>query len=107
MVTLPRHRVQEVHLWCRFCAYYHFNTWNKGIAYLPGKIFDESRSSNLPCICRNIPHAVRPEYRKNLPVTALIQLRQEAGKAAYEAGVLEPYRSFEYQSSSSQSPSNN
>ena len=34
MVTLSRQRVQEVHLKCRFCAYQHFNTRNKGTIYI-------------------------------------------------------------------------
>ena len=96
MVTLPKQKVREVHLWCRFCAYYHFNTQNKGIAFVPGRISSEGRSPNLP-------HTERPEYRKNLSIVALMQLRHEAGRAAYEGGVLQPYCAFEYQSSNSQS----
>ena len=38
MVTLPRQRVQEVHLKCRFCAYQHFNTRSKGTIDIPGQI---------------------------------------------------------------------
>ena len=103
MVTLPKQKVREVHLWCRFWAYYHFNTQNKGIAFIPGRISSEGRSPNLPHTYRNIPHTERPEYGKNLSIVALTQLRREAGRAAYEGGVLEPYRAFEYQSSNSRS----
>ena len=102
MVTLPKQRVREVHLRCRFCACYHFNTWNKGIAFVPGKIFSKGKIPSLPRIYRNIPHE-RPQYGKNLSVVALLQLRQEATKAAYEEGILEPYRVFKYQSSNSAS----
>ena len=48
MVTLPKQRVREVHLQCRFCAHYHFNTQNKGIAFVPGKILSEGRTPSLP-----------------------------------------------------------
>ena len=103
MVTLPKQKVREVHLQCRFCTYYHFNTQNKGIAFVPGRISSEGRSPNLPCTYHNIPHTERPEYGKNLSIVVLMQLRCEAGRAAYKGGVLEPYRAFEYQSSNSQS----
>ena len=103
MVTLPKQKMREVHLRCRFCAYYHFNTQNKGIASVPGRISSEGRSPNLPRTYRNIPHTERLEYEKNLSIVALTQLRHEAGRAAYEGGVLEPYPAFEYQSSNSQS----
>ena len=103
MVTLPKQKVREVHLWCRFCAYYHFNTRNKGIAFVPGRISSEGRSPNLPHTYCNIPHTERPEYRTNLSIVALMQLRHEAGRATYEGGVLQPYHAFEYQSSNSQS----
>ena len=99
MVTLPKQRVREVHLQCRFCAHYHFNTQNKGIAFVPGKILSEGRTPNLPRIYHNIPHDERLQYRKNLSIVTLLQLRQEAARAAYEEGILEPYRVFEYQSS--------
>ena len=33
-------------------------------------------------------------------MVTLLQLRQEAARAAYEEGILEPYHAFEYQSSS-------
>ena len=103
MVMLPKQKVREVHLWCRFCAYYHFNTQNKGIAFVPGRIPSEGRSPNLPHTYRNIPHIERPEYEKYLPIVVLMQLRREASRATYEGGVLEPYRAFEYESSNSQS----
>ena len=103
MVKLPKQKVREVHLQCRFCAYYHFNTRNKGIAFVPGRISSERRSPNLPHTYRNIPHTERPEYGKNLSIVALTQLRHEAGRATYEGGVLEPYHAFEYQSSNSRS----
>ena len=101
MVTLPKQRVREVHLRCRFCAHYHFNTWNKGIAFVPGKILSEGKTPSLPRTYRNIPHDERPQCRRNLPVVALLQLRQEAARVAYEEGILELCRAFEYQSSSS------
>ena len=101
MVTLPKQRVREVHLRCRFCAHYHFNTQNKGIAFVPGKILSEGKTPNLPRTYRNILHNKRLQYRRNLPMVALLQLRQEAARAASEEGILEPYRAFEYQSSSS------
>ena len=101
MVTLPKQRVREVHLRCRFCAYYHFNTWNKGIAFVPGKILSEGKTPNLPRTYHNILHDERLRYGRNLPVVTLLQLRQEAAKAVYEEGILELYHAFEYQSSNS------
>ena len=101
MVTLRKQRVREVHLRCRFCAHYHFNTWNKGIAFVPGKILSEGKILSLPRTYRNIPHDKRPQYGRNLPVVALLQLRREAARAVYEEGILEPCCAFEYQSSSS------
>ena len=68
---------------------------------MPGKIFSEGRVPSLPRTYRNILHNERPRYGKNLSVVALLQLRQEAAKAAYKEGILEPYRVFEYQSSNS------
>ena len=73
------------------------------MAFVPGKIFSEERTPSLPCTYHNIPHNERPQYGKNLSVVALLQLREEAAKAAYEGGVLEPYHVFEYQSSNSSS----
>ena len=102
MVTLPKQKVREVHLQCWFCAHYHFNTQNKGIAFVPGRIPSEGRSPNLPRTYCNIPHTMILEYRRNHSIVALTQLRHEASRAAYEEGVLEPYRAFEYQSSNSQ-----
>ena len=101
MVTLPKQKVREVHLRCRFYAHYHFNTQNRGIAFVPGSIPSEGRSPNLPHTYRNIPHIERPEYGQNLSIVALTQLRGEASRATYEGGVLEPYRAFECQSSNS------
>ena len=75
MVTFPRQRVQEVHLKCRFCAYQHFNTRNKGT---------------------NIPHYARPAYGRNVPSYVLAQLRWEARRTAFEIGALNPDRCFEY-----------
>ena len=92
MVTLPKQKVREVHLRCRFCVHYHFNTRNKGIAFVPGKILSEGRTPNLPHTYCN---------GKNLSIVALLQLRQEAARAAYEEGILEPYHIFKYQSSNS------
>ena len=96
MVILPKQRVREVHLRCRFCAHYHFNTRNKGIAFLPGKILSEGRTPSLPHTYRNIPHNERPQYGENLSVVALLQLRREAAKVAYKEEILEPYCVFEY-----------
>ena len=101
MVTLPKQRVREVHLQRRFCAHYHFNTRNKGIAFVPGKILSEGRIPSLPRTYRNILHDERPQYGRNLSVVALPQLRREAARTAYEEGILEPYRAFEYQGSNS------
>ena len=100
-MVLCQNKRLEVHLWCRFCVHYHFNTRNKGIAFVPGKISSEGRSPNLPRTYRNIPHTKRLEYGRNLSIVALTQLRHEASRAAYEGGVLEPYRAFKYQSSNS------
>ena len=71
------------------------------MAFVPGKILSEGRSPNLPRTYHNIPHDKRPQYGRNLSITALLQLRQEAARAAYEEGILEPYRAFKYQSSNS------
>ena len=68
MVTLPKQRVREVHLRCRFCAHYHFNTQNKGIAFVPRKIFSEGGTPSLSHTYRDIPHNERPQYGKNLSV---------------------------------------
>ena len=68
---------------------------------MPGKVFSEEKTPNLPRTYRNIPHNERPQYGRNLPMVALSQLRQEAARAAYKERILEPYRTFEYQSSSS------
>ena len=103
MVTLPKQKVREVHLRCRFCAHYHFNTQNKGIVFVPGRIPSEGRPPNLPRTYHNIPHEERPEYGRNLSIEILIQLRREASRAVYEEGILEPYRAFDYQSSDSSS----
>ena len=70
---------------------------------MPGKIFSEGRVPSLPHTYRNIPHNQRLQYRRNLSVVTLLWLRQEAAKAAYEEGVLDLYRFFEYQSSNSSS----
>ena len=88
MVTLQKQKVREVHLWCRFCVHYHFNTQNKGIAFVPGRIPSEGRSPNLPHTYRNIPHITRPEYGRNLSIVALTQLRCEASKAAYWSHIV-------------------
>ena len=101
MVTLPKQKVREVHLWCRFYAHYHFNTRNRGIAFVPGKIFSEGRTPNLPRTYHNILHDERLQYGKNLSIVTLLQLRQEAAKVAYEEGILELYHDLEYQSSNS------
>ena len=66
---------------------------------MSGKILSEGRIPNLPRTYCNIPHDTRPQYGKNLSVVTLLQLRQEAARAAYEEGILQPYHVFEYQSS--------
>ena len=68
---------------------------------MPGKILSEGKTLNLPRTYHNILHNKRPQYGRNLPVVALLQLRREAARAVYEEGILEPYRIFEYQNSSS------
>ena len=68
---------------------------------MPGKILSEGKTPSLPHTYCNIPHDEKPQYRKNLSVVTLLQLRQEAARAAYEEGILEPYHAFKYQSSSS------
>ena len=70
---------------------------------MPGKILSEGRTPSLPRTYHNIPHNERPQYGKNLSIVTLLQLRQEAAKAAYEEVILEPYHVFEYQSSNSSS----
>ena len=82
MVTLPRQRVQEVHLKCRLCAYHHFNTRSKGTIYIPGWIFSKNDPLRLPQTCQNIPHFARPASGKNVPNDVLTQLRQEAWRTA-------------------------
>ena len=101
MVTLPKQKVREVHLQCRLCAHYHFNTRNKGIAFVPGKILSEGRTPDLPRTYCNIPNDEGLQYGKNLSIAALLQLRQEAARVAYHEGILEPYHIFKYQSSNS------
>ena len=101
MVTLPKQKVREVHLRCRFCAHYHFNTRNKGVEFVPGRIPSEGRPPSLPHTYRNIPHEERPEYGRNLSIEVLIQLRCEASRVVYQESILEPYRAFDYQSSNS------
>ena len=71
------------------------------MAFVPGKILSEGKTLSLPRTYRNIPHDERPQYRRSLPVVTLLQLRREAARAAYEEGILEPCRVFEYQSSGS------
>ena len=66
---------------------------------MPGKILSEGRTPNLPCTYCNIPHDERLQYEKNLSIITLLQLRQEATRAVYEEGILEPYHIFECQSS--------
>ena len=88
MVTLPRQRVQEVHLKCRFCAYQHFNTRNKGTVYIPGQIFGKDDPLRLPQTCWNILHFARPAYGRNVPSDILAQLRQETRRTAHEIGAL-------------------
>ena len=80
MVTLPRQRVQEVHLKCIFCVYQHLNTRNKGTIYVPGQIFGKVNPLRLyeyafPQTCQNIPHFMRPAYGRNVPSDVLAQLR--------------------------------
>ena len=78
MVSLPRQRVQEVDLKCRFCSQYHYNTRNKGTILLPGRVLGQENPL------------------RNLPPHVLAILRREARTNAYEAGTLSPYRRFTY-----------
>ena len=70
---------------------------------MPEKILSEGRTPSLPHTYCNIPHDERLKYGKNLSIVTLLQLRQEAAKAVYEEGILEPYCVFEYQSNNSSS----
>ena len=63
---------------------------------MPGKILSEGRTPSLHRTYRNIPHNERLQYGKNLSFVTLLQLRQEATKAAYKEEILEPYCVFEY-----------
>ena len=63
----------------------------------------EEEPPNLPHTYHDILHLERPEYGKNIPIATLMQLRHEAGRAIHERGVLQPYHTFEYHSSNSQS----
>ena len=66
-------------------------------------MFGKDDPLSLPQTCQNIPHFARPAYGKNLSKDILAQLRQEAWRATYEIGALNPERCFEYQSSDSES----
>ena len=48
-----------------------------------------------------ISRTMRDHNTGKISIVALLQLRREAARAAYEEGILEPYRIFEYQSSNS------
>ena len=94
MVTLPRKRVQEVHLKCRVCSYQHFNTRNQGTIYIPGQIFGEDEPLRLPQTCHNRPHFARPGCGRIVPSYVLAQLGQEARRTAFEIGALNPDKVF-------------
>ena len=87
MVSLPRQRVQEVDLKCRFCSQYHYNTRNKGTNLLTGRVLGQDDPLRLPYAYRCIPHHTRERYGRNLPLHILARLRHEARTNAYEAGI--------------------
>ena len=103
MVSLPKQKVREVHLRCRFCTQYHFNSHNKGITFLPRDQLNKPGTLNLPYTYRNIPHSEHVEYDGNLSVATLAHMRHAASRFAYEEGILQLYHSFVYISSDSQS----
>ena len=96
MVSLPRQRVQEVDLKCRFCSQYHYNTRNKGTNLIPGVVLGQEDPLRLPYTYRCIPHQTRRRYERNVPPHILTRQRHEARTNAYEAGTLSPYRRFTY-----------
>ena len=102
MVSLPRQRVQEVGLKCRFYSQYDYNTRNKGTILLTGRVLGQDDPLRLPYTYRCIPHHTRERYGRNLPPHILARLRHEARTNAYEAGTLNPYRMFTYLQSDSE-----
>ena len=102
MVSLPRQKVQEVDLKCRFCSQYHYNTRNKGTILLTRRVLGQDDPLRLPYTKRCIPHYTRERYGRNLPPHILARLRREARANAYEAGTLSPYRRFTYLQSNSE-----
>ena len=102
MVSLPRQRVQEVDLKCRFCSQYHYNTRNKGTILLIGRVLGQDDPLRLPYTYRCIPHHPRESYERNLPTHVLARLRHETRTNAYEAGTLSPSRRFTYLQSNSE-----
>ena len=96
MVSLPRQRVQEVDLKCRFCSQYHYNARNKGTILLPRRVLGQDDPLRLPYTYRCISHHTRERYGRNLPPYVLARLRREARTNAYEAVTLSPYRRFTY-----------
>ena len=107
MVILPRQRIQEIDLKCRFCFQYHFNTRNKGTILIPGRILGREDPLRLPYAYRNIPHNTRERYGRNVPPHILARERHEAKTNAIEAGTLSPYRRFTYLQSDSEESSEN
>ena len=102
MVSLPRQKVQEVDLKCRFCSQYHFNTRNEEIILLPGRVLGQDDPLRLPYTYRCIPHHTRERYGRNVPQHILASQRHEARTNAYETGILSPYRRFIYLQSDSE-----
>ena len=102
MVSLPRQRVQEVDLKCRFRSQYYYNTRNKGTILLSGRVLGQHDPLRLPYTYRWIPHHTTERYGRNLPPHILAGLRHEARTNAYEAGTLCPYRRFTYLQSNSE-----
>ena len=97
MVSLPRQRVQEVDLKCRFCSQYHYNTRNKGTILLPGRVLGQDDPLRLP----NTPSHQGKVWKKSTP-HVLARLRHEARTNAYEASTSSPYRKFTYLQSDSE-----
>ena len=96
MVSLPRQRVQEVDLKCRFCSQYHYNTRNKGTILIRGRVLGQEDPLRLPYTYRCIPHHTRERYGRNVPSHILARQMREVRTNAYEAGTLSPYRRFTY-----------
>ena len=102
MVSLPRQRVQEVDLKCRFCSQYHYNTRNKGTILLSGRVLGQDDPLRIPHTYRCISRHMRERYGRNLPPHVLARLWCEARTNACETGTLSPYKRFTYLQSNSE-----